>query len=485
MIERVLSILAGARNGARRRPPLREPAAAASSETATGRSRQTFEDFEARKLLLGSEIDAEKTSAVVRLVVFAALAASLFSTEGSERMAASIEVALGIYGAGTVVGLALAWRRIFHPVVPYLFVSFDVVLVSTQILILTRLMGMGSGFALALPTGALIFVFLIHAAMRYRPWLIVYAAGLFLATLGLGGLFLAGEHPAGPNAHLMHHDGMESVMNYQILPVTLVALAAVILFVTSRRMRVLLLTSIVRTNRELKLARYFSPNLAERLAEADDDAALAGRRSKAAVLFVDIRSFTALGESMTPEQLTSFLSEYRTRLTRPIFLRDGMVDKFIGDAIMAVFGAPLQRPDDADRALACALDILDAAHDWSAERERLGQPPVAIGIGVHYGEVFAGVLGSEQLLEYTVIGDTVNVAERLERLSREVDSPLVVSATLLESASETRETVGWKRLPGQNLRGHSRPVDAFCLAGRRQACGPDIHPRAECVPPGI
>ena len=146
-----------------------------------------------------------------------------------------------------------------------------------------------------------------------------------------------------------------------------------------------------------------------------------------------------------------------------MFRHGGTVDKFIGDAIMAVFGSPLQKDDDAARAVNCALDILAAAARWSSERQAAGQAPVAIGIGAHYGEVFAGAVGGEQLLEYTVIGDTVNVAERLERLSREVGSDLVLSRVLLQAAGETGAGATWRELPPQELKGHRQPVEALCL----------------------
>jgi adenylate cyclase len=211
------------------------------------------------------------------------------------------------------------------------------------------------------------------------------------------------------------------------------------------------------------LSRYFSPNLAARLADDISDQLLSGRRQPAAVLFVDIRGFTALGETMTPDALSAFLAEYRHRLVQPVFSHGGTVDKFIGDAIMTVFGSPIQREDDAKRALDCAMEILEAAARWSLEREHSGQPPVAIGIGAHFGEVFAGAVGCEHLREYTVIGDTVNVAQRLERLSREVDSPLVVSAALLQAAGADNAE-NWRRLPPQQLKGHSEPVEVLCLA---------------------
>jgi adenylate cyclase len=108
------------------------------------------------------------------------------------------------------------------------------------------------------------------------------------------------------------------------------------------------------------------------------------------------------------------------------------------------------------------MEILEAAARWSLEREHAGRSPVAIGVGGHYGEVFAGAVGCEHLREYTVIGDTVNVAQRLERLSREVDSPLVVSAALLQAAGA--DNAKWRRLPSQQLKGHSEPVEVLCLA---------------------
>jgi len=419
--------------------------------------------MEVRHLLREAEVDAEKISAVVRLVVLVTLAAVLYTTDRAQGAHPPVGPAIGVYGVGTVIGLVLAWRRIFHPVIPYLFVTFDVILVSLQILLLTGLMGMDSRFAFALPGAGLIFVILIYASMRYRPWLILYAAALFLAAINLGNMFFTPAHAQAFEMHRMRRGAVGTMMNYQVLPFTLVTLSAFILFVMSRRTRALLMKSIALANRTARLSRYFSPNLATSLADGDDDHMLKGRRQPVAVLFVDIRGFTSLGESMAPDELGAFLSEYRNRLTRPIFAHDGTVDKFIGDAIMAVFGTPFQGVDDARRALQCALDIIDTTARWSEERARSANSPVAIGIGAHYGEVFAGAMGNEQLLEYTVIGDTVNVAERLERLSRDVESPLVVSAALLEAAKGAMEMAEWHRLPSQALRGHRHPVDVYSL----------------------
>lgn len=420
-----------------------------------------------------AELGAEMMSAVFRIVVFLILAVAIGLSADGEVSPDFAEAAVALYGAGAVVGLLLAWRGIHHPAVAYAFVTFDVVLVAAQVLALGRLMGMPMGSVLAMPATSLIFVILIHASMRYQPVLVLYAAVVFIASVQAGEAMLSRAfgtpstmgHMTGASA--MAHEGMSGVWNYEVLPPMLILLAAALLFVVGRRTRGLLFSSVRHASRMARLARFFSPNLAMQLAETDMSDALAGRRQQAAVLFVDIRGFTSLGEAMTPEELGAFLSEYRSRLAQPVFAHGGMIDKFIGDAIMAVFGVPNARADDASRALACGVDILAEAERWSQQRTVAGKPPVKIGIGGHFGEVFAGALGNDQLLEYTIIGDTVNVAERLERLSREVESPLVVSLDLLKSAGGNQEDAGWRHLPTQMLRGHKTPVDAVCLASDR------------------
>ncbi|HEX6292482.1 MAG TPA: adenylate/guanylate cyclase domain-containing protein [Herpetosiphonaceae bacterium] len=416
-----------------------------------------------RDLLRQAELDGERVAALFRLVICASLLSVVaFTDQGLHRL--DISTWLFLYGVGMLVGIGLARRGIFHPSIPYLFVTFDIVMVSIQLLLLTQMIGMPPSHSFAMPVAALVFVIMVHASMRYRPWLVVYAAALFVVTVEAGAFLLSAGDGALSHGMRMADQGMlGNFMLFQAFPITIVGLSAVILLVTGQRTRRLLFESIDQTYRAAKLSRYFSPNLAERLAASPDEQLLAGSRQRVAVLFVDIRGFTAMAEAMDPKELGGFLSEFRGRLSAPIFSHDGTVDKFIGDAIMAVFGAPLSHADDARRALNCALDMLDAVGSWSQEREKAGLPLVSIGIGGHYGEVFAGALGDQHLLEYTVIGDTVNVAERLERLTREFGSPLVVSARLLAAAGERIVDDRWVRLAAQTLPGHRAQIEAFAM----------------------
>ncbi|HEY7861840.1 MAG TPA: adenylate/guanylate cyclase domain-containing protein, partial [Gemmatimonadaceae bacterium] len=167
--------------------------------------------------------------------------------------------------------------------------------------------------------------------------------------------------------------------------------------------------TIVRGNFE----RFFAPRLAAQIAGSAHTLKLGGDKSTVAVLFSDIRGFTALSESMTPDEVASLLSEYFSVMVEIVFRHGGTLDKFIGDAVMAQWGAPISASDDADRAMDAALDMmreLETLNErWTTER----RPRLGIGIGLSFGESFAGYIGSERRLEYTVIGDVVNVANRL------------------------------------------------------------------------
>jgi class 3 adenylate cyclase len=172
----------------------------------------------------------------------------------------------------------------------------------------------------------------------------------------------------------------------------------------------------------------------------------------AAVLFLDIRGYSALAARLDPDETFALLDDFHARMRTIVEAHGGAVHKHLGDGFMAIFGAQQSAPDDARRALVAALALIDAIDEWSDERRRHGAPPIAIGIGLHYGMAAFGPTGGEQ----AIIGDTVNVASRLERLTRRLDAALAVSDETLRaiSARESDEMrarlqfVGTMRLPG-------------------------------------
>jgi adenylate cyclase len=182
------------------------------------------------------------------------------------------------------------------------------------------------------------------------------------------------------------------------------------------------------------LSRYFSPNLVEMLAARDEPLG-AVRRQTVAVLFADIVGFTSMAEQMMPEAVVRMLREYHERMTAPIFACGGTIDKYIGDEIFAVFGVPEATIEDAANALKCADMMLMALECWNEERKARGEPRLAIGIGLNYGPAVLGDVGSEHSFSFTVIGDTVNTASRLQRLTRSLETALVVGDALVEAVN--------------------------------------------------
>jgi adenylate cyclase len=206
--------------------------------------------------------------------------------------------------------------------------------------------------------------------------------------------------------------------------------------------------------------------------------------------------FTRMSEKMAPEAVVTMLRQFHDRMTAQIFACGGTVEKYIGDAIFAVFGLPTAGPDDAVNALRCAEGMIVALDAWNTERERQSEPPLAIGIGLNYGPAVIGDVGSEHSLSFTVIGDTVNTASRLQTLTRRLGTPLVVGDALVKAiaanGSEHASRLSLLEDCGEQiLRGRSAPVriwtrvtttyDDAAGAGR-EASGECPLPRQKRIP---
>lgn len=182
-----------------------------------------------------------------------------------------------------------------------------------------------------------------------------------------------------------------------------------------------------------RLGAYISPEFAREVLERD--AATRSRASyDAAVLFTDLRGFTSQGESSPPEQLLRELNDYFEVMVGVVQKHGGVVDKFMGDALMAVFGVPDADTASADRAVTAAISMDRALQAHNLERQHFGLPPLGHGIGIHFGPVIAGDVGSESRRQFTVIGDTVNVASRIEAMTKTLGHSILISDSALDAA---------------------------------------------------
>jgi adenylate cyclase len=184
-----------------------------------------------------------------------------------------------------------------------------------------------------------------------------------------------------------------------------------------------------REKRRVKriFSRYVSKDVYQQLLDNPEDVRLGGNRRHMTVLFSDIRGFTAVSERGQPEAIVAQLNQYFSAMVPIVFAHKGTIDKFVGDMIMALYGAPLEDPDHADHAVQTALamtaELARLNGRWTAD----GLPPIDIGIGINTGDMVAGNLGSESIMSYTVIGDNVNLGSRLESLTRNFQTRVIIS----------------------------------------------------------
>ena len=215
------------------------------------------------------------------------------------------------------------------------------------------------------------------------------------------------------------------------------------------------------TRRRNNLARFFSPHVVSQI--EDGSPALRMERRRAAIMFVDLRGFTAFSESATSKELTYVLSRYRAITSAIITRHGGTVDKFIGDGLMAVFGHVAPGAGDAEKALACALDLVKALADWKRISDAKGLPALKAGIGLHAGTVMGGVLDSGGHSEFTVVGDAVNVAQRLQTVSKAFRASLVVSSDLLSRVPNASRHADWTYAASVEIPGRTVALDIAYL----------------------
>lgn len=319
-------------------------------------------------------------------------------------------------------------------------------------------------------------VFLVAMSLSYKPILVIWAGIATIITWTSAYLWvvhLPDTVTFSSRDVLDRGLGIEAVLRTILDPkavglarlsnqIVFLSLVTVILTLTVWRSRRLVRRQVAAEAERGALSRYFSPNIVREIS-TNSQSLDRPKLQPVAVLFADMVGFTAITERLSPDALVGLLREFHGRLAEQAFAHGGTVDKYIGDAIMVHFGTPHPQPDDAVRALACAAEMVAAIEQWNAERTANGEPPIGIGVGLHFGNVVVGNIGDARRLEYTVLGDTVNVASRLEHLTREIGATLVVSDDLVEAVraqgvDPTCVAPGLGKDVSRTVRGRREPV---------------------------
>jgi adenylate cyclase len=213
-----------------------------------------------------------------------------------------------------------------------------------------------------------------------------------------------------------------------------------------------------------RFQRLLSPAIADQVLSGKVEIAKGGELRDTTVLFSDVRGFTSMSESANPQDIVNMLNEYFELMVEIIFQYEGTLDKFVGDEIMALYGAPVAHGDDAYRAVQTALDMMRVLGEWNAKRQAQGFEPLKIGIGINCGEVVAGYLGSSKALEYTIIGDVVNTGARLCSIAKAGE--IIISEHVYARVKDRFEVI---ELPPTAVKGKSQPLKIYNVVGAKRA----------------
>jgi adenylate cyclase len=374
-------------------------------------------------------------------------------------------------GGGVWLALALLyhlylWRRPYRPSLKYISLTGDL-LISYGMFYFYSFDEAGPISTLKSPTFTNSFLILALAALRFRSWLPIYGGLLSMAIYGgiILSFVLGGRLQWGDRLDMITTDKVNATMlafNAAYLATYVIAL--VVLVRHARRLVRLRGEEAERAAAEKHerqkalstLERYFTPSVARHLLE--NPGALGGRLQEATIVVADIRNFTRLSENQGPEKTVQFLNALFEKMVAIVFKHGGTLDKYLGDGMLIAFGVPETRPDDALRAVCAAKEMVGAAEavgDWAG---------LTLGCAIHSGPVLMGNIGAPSRMEFTVIGDVVNTACRMERLNKHYRTSILLTGA---TYGKVKDLVDVRELPWTEIRGKSEAVRLFELTAWR------------------
>jgi len=424
------------------------------------------------ELLLADRVKGEREIAVFRIILLVAtalLVLLMVATGGEGFTVSDIAnlVAVSIAGVYTVILFVLIKGRGYRRWYGFVSATVDVLLISASTYLSRYAAESSLASLVSTSSFAVYFPIILFSVRRHDPVNTLYTGILSSLLYGVMIVIMAVEGSfwvtmSAPNGLLMRNDLFNETLKAVVLAGT-----GYIGWVAARRFDKLFEEALrsAKEKEQIKdmFGRYVSDALVEKIMAKE--IALDGEKRNVTVLFIDIRNFTPLAEMVEPRTLIAILNNFFDLCIETITKHGGFIDKFIGDAVMVVFGAPEPDPRHSDKAVACALELVSALETMNAWVASLGVNwEFGFGIGINSGEAIVGNVGTERRMEYTALGDAVNIASRLERLTRQVSRPILVGEGCVNGCTEYRFDGPYTA----RLKGKTEPVRVYAVAGRKE-----------------
>ncbi|MCC8429118.1 adenylate/guanylate cyclase domain-containing protein [Reyranella aquatilis] len=377
---------------------------------------------------------------------------------------------LVIYGIFCLVRLALAYARLLRPWMLYLSVVADIFLLMGLIYSFHYKYAQPAVFYLKVPTLLYVFLFIALRALRFEARFVLFTGLTAIAGWICLILYAVGGRggPANPTDDFVEYMTSNALLVHaEVDKIIAILLTTLVLALAISRARHLLVQAVSEGAAAQDLSRFFDPGVAARIRGAEMSIrAGEGELRDVSILTVDLRGFTRLATELQPDEVMKVLQDYQHRVCPLIVAAGGSIDKFLGDGILASFGAVKPSVTAAADALRAAEAVMAAAAAWAAERRAAGLPPLDIGLAASSGRVVFGAVGDGERLEFTVIGDAVNFAAKLEKHNKvEGTRALTDGATYaLAERQGYRPAAPHERRPGRQVAGVTESVDIVVLS---------------------
>lgn len=432
-------------------------------------NKNTVLESTASKLLLEADAKAEQLLGIVRMIVSGSIAIAIaIALNASDRPDSEFLDKQGFLAAigmasYFMVGLAaflLVKTGNYKPWMAWVTAFFDVLLISLNVWLSINFSGLSSYYALTFPSALMIPLILTFGALRFRPYVQIFMTVMVCCLAGF--IIFSNPYLETSEVDIVTQMSLTHALPPNLIRIWLLFSTGTIIAIAVWRARGLLYRITTETEQRLNLTRFLPKTVVEDLSDQAMFELRQGREVPLAIMFLDVRGFTQMSESMTPEETSIFLTEYRSRIIDIADKYDGIVDKFIGDGALVIFGVSSAQNTAANAALKASEELNEQFKIWSAGRLKSNQQIFDIGIGVHFGEVFVGAVGDNRRLEFTVLGDNVNIASRIEAMTKSESHNVLATQNLIEACDQSKE--GWIPLGEKKLRGHAEPIKLWAYA---------------------